>query len=111
MSDKCNTTANCVKSEDGEILTEEKKIRERWREHFQEIMNVRNDVDENERLLHAMAPAEYDLEDINMESVTNEEIIQAIKSMKNNRAAGIDNIVAEMWKVTGATTVHELHIV
>ena len=82
------------------VLTEENKIRERWREHFYDVMNFRNDIEHEDENIQEIEPAEYDIEGINMESITIEEVKQAIKNMKNNNAAGIDNIVAEMWKVT-----------
>ena len=67
-----------------------------WIEHFEELFNrppPHNPVDELEieRIID------------NVEAPTREEIADAIQELKNNKAAGIDNIAAELIKYEGPT--------
>ena len=33
----------CIKNKDGEVLLDDDKIKERWKEYFEELLNVEND--------------------------------------------------------------------
>ena len=68
-------------------------VKDGWVEHFSEVLNrpdPKNSPD--------IAPASEDL-DINTDPPTREEIIQALKTLKNNKAPGQDAIKAELFKM------------
>ena len=76
-----------VKDREGKLLSKENEVRKRWQKDFMEVLN-RPDPE---------AVAEVvDDSDINEEieegPVAKLEIKNAIKDMKNGKAAGIDNI-------------------
>ena len=84
-----------IKNKNGEYLTNEEQIKMRWKEHFEELLNrpePQHPVTEEAGFLPP---------DINEPTPTQEEILWAIRSMKNNKAAGIDDIHAEFIKYGG----------
>lgn len=81
-----------IKDKNGNLLTSEKNIDARWAEHFNEVLNRPPPREETD-----IPEAETDL-DISTAPPTKEEIIQAIKTLKNNKAPGPDNMNAELFK-------------
>ncbi len=81
-----------VKNKAGKVLTNMEEQLRRWREHFEEILNQpcepTEDLDDNE------TPSLR----IKTDPPSRAEIVQALKEMKNNKAAGIDGIPAEILK-------------
>jgi len=55
-----------------------------------------------------LPPANQEL-DVNCEPPTWAEVEKAIKSLKNNKSAGLDNISAEVLKADISTSVNMLH--
>ncbi|KAL9956572.1 hypothetical protein ACROYT_G038065 [Oculina patagonica] len=83
-------------SKQGVLLTTEKEQEERWAEHFQEVLN--KEVPEKPA---AAQDAEEDL-DISIEPPTKEEIVEAIKDLKNELAAEILlPLFAKVWNGEG----------
>ncbi|KAI8519374.1 hypothetical protein Bbelb_026310 [Branchiostoma belcheri] len=83
-------------------VTDTEQLR-RWAEHFSELLN-RPAPDAPPDI----PPAEADLP-INCEKTTKAEIRQAIKSLKNWKAAGPDEVPAEAIKADTETAVSTLH--
>ncbi len=92
-----------LKGENGELLrgTEQHKVR--WKQHFENQCNTGEEVrvdDEDEEVVpvseHEPGPTET-------------EVRNAIKKLKNNKAAGCDNINAEALKAGGGILVKWLH--
>ena len=85
-------TNSTVKTKAGRVLTTEKEQRERWKQHFQEVLN-RPEPEE---------PAEPEPAVTNLEIETaapkEAEVLEAVLAMKNNKAPGVDMIQAEMLK-------------
>jgi translation initiation factor 2 alpha subunit (eIF-2alpha) len=77
----------------------------RWAEHFRSVLNTGNPTQ------LPIIDIDDDLEelDINIDEINVEEIKKAIKKMKNNKAAGSDNIPAELLKVNITATANALH--
>lgn len=91
------------KDNNGGIIAEPAVIQARWKEHFERLLNANTDTTyTNERV---------DIPDdgINMEPPTLEELKDIIKSLKNNKAPGIDGIPAELVKKGGIVVVEKLH--
>ena len=81
-----------LKDADGKIITVEKEKIERWKEHFQQVLN-RADPPR----LADIPEAADDLE-INLDQITEAEVREAIKAQKNGKAPGSDSVCAEMLK-------------
>ena len=81
-----------IKDKQGKLLTNEKEQNQRWTEHFNEILNREPPTEEE-----VITDEQPEL-DINIEPPTKEEIVIAIKSLKNNKAPGLDNLNAELLK-------------
>nr|KAG5693704.1 hypothetical protein BaRGS_008346 [Batillaria attramentaria] len=73
----------------------------RWKEHFQEVLN-QPPPDERPQL----EPG--DPLDINTGAITKAEIRKALSSLKNGKAAGTDNILAEALKEGGNDIIDQL---
>ena len=86
-------SVNAVKDKSGNLLTEETVRRERWKKHFEEILN--RPVPEV-----PIADLECDpaIEEISTSHIAKVEIRTAIRKMKNDKSGGKDNITVELLK-------------
>jgi len=87
-----------VRDKDGKLLIEEDQILQRWKEHFEEVLNVESqnnseDLEEEIDLSNIEV-----IEEISTGPFTEEEVKKAMCKLKNNKAAGVDNITGEMLK-------------
>jgi hypothetical protein len=95
---------NSIKTKEGEVLTEEHKIMERWKEHFEELLNPTKT--NRESTGKTVKEGKKNKTEINNErnrenEITLTEVQEAIKSIKNGKAAGHDGITPEMIKHLG----------
>jgi hypothetical protein len=106
-------TIEPIKNVNGEIVTEKKRIMERWKEHFEKLLNrdeptsreeTMIEIEETERLQEEEEEEEEEAKEISIE-----EVEKAIKQMRKNRAPGICKITAEMLQNTGQHTIKWLH--
>ena len=79
-----------IKDQQGEVLTDREKIKERWREYYTTLLNKENQRDELEDTLPV---------DSLIEELTRKEIKDAIKAMKKGKAAGCPGVSADMIKL------------
>ena len=89
---------------DGSIITEEKAELERWREHFQQLLN-RCDPP----TLADISVTEQE-QDFKRGPIAVLEVKDAIKKLKNGKAQGDDNVHAEMLKAGQETSQLLQHI-
>jgi hypothetical protein len=82
----CNerrSTGNVVKDKDGRVLSSEEERKNRWKEHFQEVLNRPQ----------PSYPLETDKGDaaveIDIGPIQKDEIIKAMKKLKNGKSGGI----------------------
>lgn len=75
-------------------------IMERWAEYFEALLNKDNRAPENE---------EMDAIEMDVLIPTLEEVEKYIKKQKNNKAAGVGEIPAELLKVGGKQLYRALH--
>ncbi|XP_063589595.1 uncharacterized protein LOC134766592 [Penaeus indicus] len=89
-----------MKDERGIVLRKEREILMRWKDCFEKLLN-----EENERFLRE------DGEPNNQEvaEVTRQEVIIALKKMKNGKSTGPDSIPVEVWKALDGDGVDILH--
>ena len=92
-----------IKDKNNNILTTEREQHLRWKEHFQEVLN-RKDPDE----LAIINEAPSDLE-IDTDPPSKQEIQKAIKSLKNKKAPGTDQLNAELFKIDPVQAANTLH--
>ena len=83
-----------IKSTDGTVLITEQKVIERWENYFRELLNRA----EPEEPLEGQEYQRAEVEDV---IPTLEEVRKAMKSMKNSKAPGEDNLTAELFKSGG----------
>ena len=86
-----------MKDKDGNVLTDEESILRIWKEYYMGLMNEEN---ERER-------RENDGERVNLEveSISNEEVRENMQRMKNGKAVGPDDIPVEVWKCLGESAL------
>ena len=90
MWETCHQTST-FKSKDGNTLKNTEEIHGRWKEHFEELYNIQNAVDQNIlKELHNMNDGEE------LDNFMEQEIRASIKGLKERKAPGADNITAEM---------------
>ncbi|XP_046972435.1 uncharacterized protein LOC124539180 [Vanessa cardui] len=85
------TYIKCMKDEAGKVLCKDEEIKERWKVYFEKLMNEENDW--NGVLREAQVNKGL-VREISMDEVTT-----AVKSMKNGKALGPDDIPVEVWKI------------
>lgn len=99
LSAKYKGSSSGVKDKNSKVLTKEKGVKERWQEIFYEVLN-REPPTRPARIGRGIVN-----EDIEDGSITREEILSALRKIKNNKSTGIDNITSEMLKADLETSV------
>ena len=89
-----------IKSKTGEILMEEEKVKQRWKEYFDNLFNHENLRERRETITEER---ERDVEDI-----SGEEVSTGVKKMKKGKAQGPDDIPVEAWIALGNKRVEFL---
>ena len=86
-----------MKDKDGNVMTDEESVLRIWKEYYMGLMNGEN---ERER-------RENDGERVNLEveSISKEEVRENIQRMKNGKAVGPDDIPVEVWKCLGESAL------
>ncbi|XP_070491040.1 uncharacterized protein [Chironomus tepperi] len=89
------------KSKNGELLCSQTKVLDRWKEHFQEVLNV------GEACQESRTTRLYERNDgKECPEPTLSEVREAIARLKNNKAPGEDSLPAELFK-TGCSMLEE----
>uniref|UniRef100_A0A3B3I9A4 ribonuclease H n=1 Tax=Oryzias latipes TaxID=8090 RepID=A0A3B3I9A4_ORYLA len=89
-----------IKDRDGKVLTTQESVQKRWKEYFEELMNVEND---RERREEDVVVVEQEVAEIGKD-----EVRKALKRMKSGKAVGPDDVPVEVWKCLGETAVEFL---
>ena len=90
-----------IQDKDGNCLTEEEEIRDRWTEYCSELYNFQNQGDPSV----VICPEPTNEDDF---PILREEVETAIRSLKCGKAAGVDNIPAELLKNGGEIVIDVL---
>ena len=93
-----------IKDKYGKVLSSEEEQNHRWIEHFREVLNQPDPPSFlNFDSYGVMQPLE-----VNTGEIRITEVLKAIKTLKNNKAPGIDNITPEVLKHGGPGMAQEL---
>ena len=79
-----------IKSKTGEILMEEEKVKQRWKEYFDNLLNQENP---RERRETRTEETKRDVEDISVE-----EVRTGLRKMKKGKAKGPDDISVDRFR-------------
>ena len=91
-----STSMRSVKNKDGEVLTDDERIKDRWKENYEHLYNQPNPKDTSIlQILLNNQPSD------NEPAILRCEVQSAIKRLKGNKAAGDDGISAEEIKAAG----------
>jgi len=92
-----------VKDNDGNLITNEKGIIQKFQAHFKNILNVDQEVKEESvnMIYHTAQPL--------VEEPNREEVNGIITTLKNNKAPGEDNINSELLKISTQQLVTKIH--
>jgi hypothetical protein len=96
---------NICKDKNGNIISDKEKIIERWKEHFNDLLNNQQSNNTN----NASHQEIYTAENLVPEP-TIEEIDRAIDKLKNNKSGGEDSLTAELIKYGGPEIRNKLHL-
>ena len=99
-------------AQDGTQLSGTPARLERWREHFEQVSNVSTHLVPSitSEVLESAGDSQFTPEcDDSLSSVpTEEEVAAAVRTLKNGKAPGGDEITAELLKLGGAAVVQSL---
>ena len=99
LTDNRIAPMSTILDERGQPLQKKEEKLEWWKQHFGKVLNVQNKVEAN---------VLEDLEDhseTDTSQLTREEVELAVKKLQNGKAAGEDEIVAEMLKSGGEVMI------
>src|SRR6266576_1795586 len=101
---KCKVGRKCeIEDKNGEIITDEKEVANRWKEYIEDLYNS------HEKKNREMIEQEWEVrEDEIGPEILKEEVILAIKEMKNGKAVGIDEIPIEVLKCLDDRGIQEI---
>ena len=91
-----------MRDKNGQVLETEEDQHNRWAEHFREILNRPDPAEEA-----TIKDTGFHIE-MKCRGITKEEIEEAIRRMKGNRAPGEDRITADMLKANPIIRVRTL---
>ena len=100
-----SVTSPLYKNLETVLLTNKVDVMDRWKEHFQDLLNRPSSTDPNALNNKDKLPCNADM---NIPPSL-EEIEDAIKSLKNGKAPGADGIPSEVYKYGGPRVVQTLH--
>ena len=89
-----------IKDENGNILIEEREIKQRWQEYFSILLNTENEYEELSEALPIEGP---------VQNVTRAEVDGAIRSGKKNKAGGKSEVTIDLVKALGEMGQEWIH--
>lgn len=100
-----NPRVNMCRALDGTLLTNKTDVLNRWKEHFDTLLNA--GVETNDTLDFGVPNDDGRVEQL--PAPTRQEVLNAIDSLKNNKAPGPDGIPAELIKKGGNELIGIMH--
>ena len=88
-----------IKDRNGTVLVDGEQIKERWKEYFEELLNEE---------FPRKSMLEEEPTEANLEKIKRQEVMDALKKMKNQKAVGPDGVPVDVFKVIGEEGVDVL---
>jgi len=107
ITGKSASRVRIVRDKNEIVLTEQDKVKERWKEHFCDLYNPKTSSDE--KVLDECPVGGWSAEV--RAGVMREEIEAAINRLKKNRSPGVDNIYAEELQAAGQSAVDVMFLI
>jgi len=85
---------NAIRNKKGELLMNKKEKAEIWKEHFDKLLNTEDPKE-------LIKTGNKETSEVEVEEITIEDVEKAIRSLRNNKAAGTDRIHSELIKYGG----------
>ncbi|XP_072398283.1 uncharacterized protein [Diabrotica undecimpunctata] len=95
-TEKAPQTPKQIKEKEGHLLHDNDHILDRWKQYFEDLLNIQNDVD-----IITEEPEQVEQEEQILYKITITETKEIIQKLKKGKAAGFDKITAEMLKNMG----------
>ena len=92
-----------IKDDKGELLIDKEDIDERWRQYFEDLLNVAGQDEELDD-----EDDEDEEETAEVDHITEEEVMKELKKMKNGKSPGLDGLTAELLKEGGEVLLKEI---
>ena len=99
---KTLTAKQTLRIKNGCVLTEDDKIKDRWKESYSDLYNMPGPSDTSSVL--------QDISEVSELDIMRDEVELALKRLKEGKAAGDDGISAEELKATGELGIDTLHL-
>jgi Reverse transcriptase (RNA-dependent DNA polymerase) len=93
------------RKKNGELTCDLNGVLDRWKEHFDDLLNANTDEAQKES-----RKKQYETDDgKEFSNPSREEVVAAIKNLKNHKAPGDDMLFAELFKAGGDRLIDVLH--
>ncbi len=102
LAGRKTNTSRPVKDKDGNVITNLNDQLGRWKDHFSDLLN-------GEGVTNAPDLPPGDDLDVDTDPITKDEIIKALRKIKNGKAPGPDQIPPEVLKANPGVTYEILH--
>ena len=93
-----------VKDRNGVTISDKEKVKERWAEHFENVLNrdtvAGKDIAENEKVCDTL--------DVMEDLFCEEELATVLKALKNNKTPDVDSVIIEFLKYGGSEVRNKL---
>ena len=86
-----------MKDKDGNVMTDEESVLRIWKEYYMGLMNEENERERREN--------DGKRVNLDVESISKEEVMENMQRMKNGKAVGPDDIPVEVWKYLGESAL------
>ena len=86
-----------MKDKDGNVMTDEESVLRMWKEYYMGLMNEENERERREN--------DGERANLEVESISKEEVMENMQRMKNGKAVGPDDIPVEVWKCLGESAL------
>ena len=101
------TKVPVIEDANGKLLTETGKIQKRWNEYAKDLYNY--PISTTEEILTTLEQEGPGPDEVEEPEILRSEIVEAVKKLKNGKAAGFDNLTAELIRNGGEMTIEVLH--
>ncbi|MCP4473446.1 MAG: reverse transcriptase family protein [Gammaproteobacteria bacterium] len=108
IANKKKKKSAAVRDRSGQLIADPHAQKERWKEHFSELFNPPPQIADISDLDNVMPQLSFDYLSNTDEAPTRDEVVDALKKLKNYKSPGIDGITNEQLKYGESGLADEL---